>query len=67
MTSPSGGSPGKCVVCKKETYMTLFKRALIPIHVCSDKCLIEYLKPVLAERKPFVQMTIDGTREYWFE
>jgi len=37
---------GKCVVCGKETDKVLFSQAIVKTHICSQKCLQEYFKPI---------------------
>ena len=37
---------GKCQVCEKETEKVLFSKAIVPIYICSEKCLKEYYKPL---------------------
>jgi hypothetical protein len=37
---------GQCVACGKETLKILFRKAAVPIFVCSEICLQKYFKPI---------------------
>jgi hypothetical protein len=37
---------GQCVACGKETLKILFRKAVVPIYVCSEQCLQKYFKPI---------------------
>jgi hypothetical protein len=37
---------GQCVACGKETLKILFRKAAVPIFVCSEACLQKYFKPI---------------------
>lgn len=37
---------GKCVVCGKETFKVLFRKAIVPTFICSRECLRRYFEPI---------------------
>jgi hypothetical protein len=37
---------GECQVRHKETSLVLFKKAYVPIYICSKECLHEYFRPL---------------------
>jgi len=37
---------GQCVACGKETLKILFRKAAVPIFVCSEDCLQKYFQPI---------------------
>jgi hypothetical protein len=41
-----GFQTGQCVACGKETLKILFRKAAVPIFVCSELCLQKYFKPI---------------------
>jgi len=56
---------GRCVICRKETNKTLFKKALVHTYICSTECLVKYFK-----HKVTIQETLDKQseeRDYWIE
>jgi len=48
---------GRCVICRKETNKTLFKKAR-PHYICSTECLVKYFK-----HKVTIQETLDKQSE----
>ncbi|NIO37196.1 hypothetical protein GTO27_05770 [Candidatus Bathyarchaeota archaeon] len=51
----------RCEICDKKTRKTLFREAVVPIYICSEKCLTRFFRHRKAIQKALVE------RDYWID
>lgn len=56
---------GRCVICRKETNKTLFKKAIVHTYICSKECLAKYFGHKVMIQETFSKSSDE--RDYWIE
>jgi len=56
---------GRCVICRKETNKTLFKKAIVHTYICSKECLAKYFGHKVTIQETFGKSSEE--RDYWTE